>query len=67
MPDEISTPQDPARVNITIPGDVSYWCAKFDCAEAELRTAVDSAGISAIAVDAYFARKSRPPFARQQA
>lgn len=58
-------PRDPARVYLGEADEVVYWTARFGCSEEELRRAVQCTGINAIAVGAYFARKGRPPFARE--
>jgi hypothetical protein len=52
-------PQDDSRVNVNQPHEVQYWTRKFGCSEEELRSAVQSVGVSATAVGAWLAGKGR--------
>ena len=37
-------PEDPKRINVNQPWEVSYWCKVLGCTEAELRAAVQKVG-----------------------
>lgn len=47
-------PRDAKRINLNQPYEVNWWCDKFNCSKAELRTAVKAVGDSASAVRKYF-------------
>lgn len=55
MPDNlgITQPQDADRINLSQQWEITYWCNKFGCTEAELRAAVSAVGDSASAVEEY--------------
>ncbi|MCK6503966.1 DUF3606 domain-containing protein [Myxococcota bacterium] len=61
MPDDLSKrrPQDASRINLNQPYEVAWWCAEFGCTEAQLRAAVDIAGVGAEAVRAQLAKSKR--------
>jgi hypothetical protein len=44
---QIRVPRDAKRVNVNDPYEVNYWCEQFGCTEAQLRAAVDRAGVIA--------------------
>jgi Protein of unknown function (DUF3606) len=46
MSDDLSNrgPKDRARVNVNEPWELTYWCKKFNCTEAQLRAAVKAVG-----------------------
>ena len=43
-------PADRNRINVNEPWEVRHWCREFGCTEAQLRAAVQEAGVSADAV-----------------
>ena len=51
-------PQDPAKVNVNDPEELSYWCRKFGCIPSNLFAAVYFAGDSPEAVEKYIKEKS---------
>ena len=54
-----SGPQDDSRVNVNQRHEVEYWTKKFRCTEEELRAAVQAAGVSATAVEAWLSGSRR--------
>jgi hypothetical protein len=49
MADDLSNrgAADRARINVNEPHEVRYWCKQLGCTEAELRAAVQRAGVMA--------------------
>lgn len=43
---------DAQRINVNEDYEVRYWTQKFHCSEAELRAAVERAGVMAVDVEA---------------
>lgn len=43
-------PQDRARINVNESWEVRWWCDRFGVTEAQLRNAVETAGVMADAV-----------------
>ena len=52
MSDDLNNkgPQDRARINLNEKHEVRYWSKKLGVTEDELKKAVESAGVSAVAV-----------------
>ena len=55
MPDDKTKkiPQDSGRISLTDPGEVDYWCTKFQCTKDELQRAVVAVGDSSDAVESW--------------
>jgi len=48
---------DRDRVNVHEPWEVTHWCGKFNCTEAQLKAAVRAVGVMARDVEAYLRRR----------
>ncbi len=38
------TPRDLSRIDMSVPGDILYWCRELGCNEARLRRAIAAVG-----------------------
>ena len=58
MTDDLTrkAPEDPNKININQPWEVSYWCSKFGISESKLRKAVQSVGPMVRDVKAWLAK-----------
>ena len=50
-------PQDASKVNVNESYEVIYWCKKFGCTEAQLKTAVKAVGTNAANVQTHLKKK----------
>jgi len=59
MPDDLKNrgPADRSRINVREEWERRWWCKELGCTEAELRAAVEAAGVSAAKVREHLKKK----------